>query len=257
MSLIAPRVKLLRFHERGVEMWWNNEYLQNIFCFNCTHPHGTRSARRHQPVNISDRNCPALGCTGNLTSDTFNGKGSIAATILPTASSTSSKDERFDSPEFLQHHHPLKIEIKSITNSTIANSLDSSYVHVDEETGRSDDEFPVSAFFSWAVYWLFKIKSSIADDYIEYYVKLGQDSKHPFSSYGGGWLLFRVLFSIRLGDDGAEIPVSQTFHLCCEVEDAVGSIVAAIEPFPLNVSDVRFPVHPKAGQFLSEMLTGW
>ncbi|ODM87660.1 hypothetical protein Ocin01_19022 [Orchesella cincta] len=54
-----------------------------------------------------------------------------------------SKDERFGSPEFLHHHHPLKIEIKSI-QTTIANSLDSSYAHVDEETGRSDDDFQYS-----------------------------------------------------------------------------------------------------------------
>ncbi|CAL8093700.1 unnamed protein product [Orchesella dallaii] len=55
---------------------------------------GTRSARRHQPVNISDRNCPALGCTGNLTSDTFNGKGSVAATILPASTTETFGNER-------------------------------------------------------------------------------------------------------------------------------------------------------------------
>lgn len=181
---------------------------------------GARTGRRHKPVNISDRNCPSLGCTGNLTTDSYNGKGSLAppTKLSPDEAVLSpNKERRFDSSSATtatsfhhDHHHPLKLEIKSINDSARSDTVDyNNYVVSQDsidEVGSGRGLVKTAVIISWLVYWAgkafisfivinifkyvwnkFKKAHGIGDDYIEYYVKLGNDAKHPFHNYGAGW----------------------------------------------------------------------
>lgn len=189
---------------------------------------GTRTERRHNPVNISDRGCPSLGCTGNLTGNEYNGKGSLASTLITRVGDeiSSGKERRLDSNLTSVLHsgyrHPLKLDIKTIKNSTRTDLVEYLVANDEVEAGRGLITYAI--LMSWAFFWTWRIIITIiiiytlnyawtymrrtyglSNDAVEYYVKLGQDKKHPFHSLGNnGWLpahSFGISLKSKIEDD--------------------------------------------------------
>lgn len=148
---------------------------------------GTPTEGLQNPVQISRKKCQKPGCASNFTE--------------------------------IEYQKPVKLDIKTIKNSTRSDLVEYAVANDEIETGRGLITYAIlvsyAFFWTWRFiitfiiiytihhFWTHMHKTyGISNSMIEYYVKLGQDKKHPFHSYGGRLPTFGVSLKSKSENPG-------------------------------------------------------